>query len=140
MASNSYTFIIVPDAKSQCKRYVIPNFVFYILGVTGVVLLVVLSISIHTMLGEYRAVSKKMTQLQKLKKVSLSQKSSIDRYEEDIVQLSKNLSHIKQLNSRLMILTGLDPERGENNLGLGGSEDGSSKVKDQDSEKDGQKE
>jgi hypothetical protein len=140
MASNSYTFIIVPDAKSQCKRYVIPNFVFYILGVTGVVLLVVLSILIHTMLGEYRAVSKKMAQLQKLKKVSLSQKSSIDRYEEDIVQLSKNLSHIKQLNSRLMILTGLDPERGENNLGLGGPEDGSSKVKDQDSEKDGQKE
>ena len=140
MASNSYTFIIVPDAKSQCKRYVIPNFVFYILGVTGVVLLVVLSILIHTMLGEYRAVSKKMAQLQKLKKVSLSQKGSIDRYEEDIVQLSKNLSHIKQLNSRLMILTGLDPERGENNLGLGGPEDGSSKVKDQDSEKDGQKE
>jgi hypothetical protein len=140
MASNSYTFIVVPDAKSQCKRYVIPNFVFYILGVTGVVLLVVLSILIHTMLGEYRAVSKKMAQLQKLKKVSLSQKSSIDRYEEDIVQLSKNLSHIKQLNSRLMILTGLDPERGENNLGLGGPEDGSSKVKDQDSEKDGQKE
>ena len=139
MASNAYTFIIVPDARSQCRRYVIPNSVFYILGVTGAVLLVVLSILIHTMLGEYRVVSKKMAQLQKLKKISLSQKSTIDRYEEDIVQLSKNLSHIKQLNSRLMILTGLDPERGENNLGVGGPEDGNSKVKEQDSEKDGSK-
>ena len=140
MASNSYTFIIVPDAKSQCRRYVIPNFVFYILGVTGAVLLVVLSISIYTMLGEYRAVSKKVVQLNKLKRVSLSQKSTIDRYEEDIVQLSKNLSHIKQLNSRLTILTGLDPERGDNNLGLGGPEDGNTKVKNQDSKNDGRKE
>jgi hypothetical protein len=92
------------------------------------------------MLGEYRAVSKKVVQLNKLKRVSLSQKSTIDRYEEDIVQLSKNLSHIKQLNSRLTILTGLDPERGENNLGLGGPEDGSTKVKNQDSKNDGHKE
>jgi hypothetical protein len=136
MARNSCTFIVVPDAKSQCKRYVIPNFVFYLLGVLGVVLLVVLSIVIHSMLGEYRAVSQKMAQLQKLKKVSLSQNSTIDRYEEDIVQLSKNLSHIEQLNSRLMILTGLDPEGGENNLGLGGPEDGNLKVEEQNSEDD----
>ncbi len=138
MANNSYTFIVVPDAKSQCKRYVIPMFVFYILGVTGTVLLVVLSILIHTMLIEYRAVSKKVEQVEKLKKISLSQENTIGRYEEDIVQLSKNLSHIKQLNSRLMILTGLDPEGGENNLGLGGPEEGGSKLKVQESEEDGQ--
>jgi hypothetical protein len=129
MANNSCTFIVVPDARSQCKRYVIPNSVFYILGVTGAVLLVVLSIFAHGMLSKYGAVSKKVAQLEKLRKISLSQKNTIDRYEEDIVQLSKNLSHIKQLNSRLMILTGLDPERGEGNLGLGGPEDGNSKVK-----------
>ena len=137
MAHNSWTFIIVPDAKSQCKRYRIPDIVFYILGVTGVVLLVVLGILINTMFGQYNAVSKKAEQVDKLKKMSLSQKNMLDRYEEDIVQLGKNLSQIKQLNSRLMILTGVDPEKGGNNLGLGGPEKGSSKLKGQD-EKNGQ--
>jgi len=142
MASNSYTFIVVPDAKSQCKRYVIPHFafIFYSLIVAAAILLVVLSILVHTILGEYSTVSKKVAQLEKLKKLSLNQKNSIDHYEENIIQLSKNLSQINQLNSRLMILTGLDPERGKNNLGLGGPEEGSSKLKEQDSKKDGRKE
>ncbi len=138
MASNSYTFIVVPDAQSQCKRYVIPYVVLYLVGVGGIILLVVLSLLIYTMLSEYRAVSKKVEQLEQLKKISLSHNRTIDRYEADIAQLSKNLTQIKQLNARLTILTGLDPERGENNFGLGGLEDGSSKEILQDSEDDGQ--
>lgn len=123
MASNSCTFIIVPDATSQCKRYHIPKSFLYIAGISGVSLIVVLGIVLHTALSEYRTMSMKINQLEKLKKISLSQKGSIDRYEEDILQLSKHLTRIKQLNNRLMMLAGLDPTDGENNLGLGGSED-----------------
>jgi len=123
MASNSCTFIIVPDATSQCKRYNIPKSILYIAGIVGVTLFIMLGIILHTAGSEYRTMSMKIDQLEKLKKISISQRSTIERYEEDITQLSKNLSQIKQLNARLMMLTGLDPTKGENNLGLGGSED-----------------
>ena len=121
MASNSYTFIVVPDAKSQCKRYTIPTSAFYLLGITGVVFLIVASIFFNSLLGDYKAISKKAEQFETLKKASMSHKDTIDRYEEEITQLSSNLSHIEHLNSRLMVLAGLDPERGELNLGLGGA-------------------
>lgn len=127
MAHNAYTFIIVPDASSQCRRYTISRTVLYILGVTGMVVLIVASILIHTMLGEYQTVSKKVKQLEKLQRISVSQQNILDRYEKDIALLGQNLSHIKQLNGRLMILTGMDPEEGENNLGLGGPEEDESK-------------
>jgi hypothetical protein len=127
MAHNAYTFIIVPDASSQCRRYTISRTVLYILGVTGMVVLIVASILIHTMLGEYQTVSKKVKQLEKLQRISVSQRNILDRYEKDIALLGQNLSHIKQLNGRLMILTGMDPEEGENNLGLGGPEEDESK-------------
>jgi hypothetical protein len=130
MINNAYSFIIVPDATSQCKRYRIPKFLLYIVGVTGTILLIVLIVLTHIMFSEYTAIGKKAEQVDTLKKISLNQKNTIDRYEEDIAQLSKNLSHIKQLNSRLMILTGLDPNNGDHNLGLGGSEETDSKQKD----------
>jgi len=91
------------------------------------VVLIVASILIHTMLGEYQTVSKKVKQLEKLQRISVSQRNILDRYEKDIALLGQNLSHIKQLNGRLMILTGMDPEEGENNLGLGGPEEDESK-------------
>jgi outer membrane protein TolC len=100
---------------------------FYTLGIIGTVLLVILGVLMHTVLTEYRAMAKRAGQVDKLKKISVSQNSTLERYETDIAQLSKNLAQIKQLNSRLMILTGLDPEKGENNLGLGGSEEGNPK-------------
>jgi hypothetical protein len=75
------------------------------------------------MLNEYKAMTMKAGQLEKLKKVSSSQRSTIERYEQDITQLSKHLANIKQLNSRLMILTGLDPAKSSGHIGLGGSEE-----------------
>ncbi len=123
MASNSCTFIIVPDAKSQCKRYNITKSVLYLIGIAGATVCIILGIVLYTLFGEYHTMSMKFAQLEKLKKISLSQKGTIERYEQDITQLSKNLSQIKQLNTKLMMLTGVDPEKGENNLGLGGSED-----------------
>ena len=132
MASNSYTFIIVPDAKSQCKRFTISMTAFYILGIIGVVVIIATGIMLNTMLHSYKAISAKVGQVEKLKKTSISHKHSIDRFEAEIMQLSNNLSHIKHLNSRLMILAGLDPERGEQNLGLGGPEEESSQLEAQD--------
>lgn len=122
MASHTYTFIIVPDAKSQCKRFTFSTSIFSILGVVGIVLLIALGIVGNLMLGKYKAVSQKVEQVKTLQKMSVSQKNTIDRYEDDIAQLTNNLSYIKHLNSRLMILTGLNPEKGEQNLGLGGPE------------------
>lgn len=122
MTRNAWTFIIVPDAKSQCKRYNIPHVVVYILGVTIVTLLVAGGIFLNMMLSTYNAVVTKAEQVEKLKKISVSQKNMLDRYEEDATQLGKNLVQIKQLNARLLVLTGLDPEKGGNNLGLGGPE------------------
>lgn len=130
MASDSYTFIVVPDATSQCKRYTVPKYLFYVVGIIGTTLLIIVGIFMHTLLGEYRAVAGRVNYVEKLQKIAVSQKNTLDRYEEDILQLSKNLSHIKQLNSRLTILTGLDPDEGENNLGLGGADEGDSKQKD----------
>jgi hypothetical protein len=132
MASNSYTFIIVPDAKSQCKRVTISMTTFYLIGIIGVVAIVAAGIMLNTMLHSYKAVSARVRQVEKLKKTSISHKHSIDRFETEITQLSNNLSHIKHLNSRLMVLAGLDPERGEQNLGLGGLEEESSQSETQD--------
>ena len=131
MANNSYTFIVVPDAKSQCKRVTISTTVFYMLGVGGIILLIVAGIVLNTLLGDYNAVSSKVTQVETLKKVSISRQETIDRYEEEVTQLSNTLAHIQHLNSRLMVLAGLDPERGEQTLGLGGSDEGSSKTEDE---------
>jgi hypothetical protein len=121
--SNSYTFIVVPDAKSQCKRFTISMTVFYTLGICGVILAVVAGILLNIAWGDYKAVSSKVTQVETLKKVSISRNDAIDRFEEEITQLSNSLAHVQNLNSRLVVLAGLDPERGEQNLGLGGSED-----------------
>jgi hypothetical protein len=98
--------------------------VLYGTGIGFVMFFTIVGIGFYTMLMEYRAVSMKMAQFEKLKKISVSQRNTIDRYEQDITQLSKQLSQIKQLNARLMVLTGLDPTNGENNLGLGGSAEG----------------
>lgn len=71
----------------------------------------------------------KFEQFEKLKKISLNQKNSIDRYERDIAQLSKHLAQIKQLNNRLTILTGLESVNGEKDFGLGGFEEIESNLK-----------
>jgi hypothetical protein len=123
MASNSCTFIIIPDAASQCKRYNIPKSMLYAVGISGVIFLIVLGGILYVLLNNYGIMSMKVKQLEKLKHISASQKNTIDRYEQDITQLSKHLSQIKQLNSRLMILTGLDPAKGKSVLGIGGSEE-----------------
>lgn len=123
MASNSCTFIIVPDATSQCKRYTISRSVIWTIGICGAVVFLVFGAILYLMLSEYKAMAMKAGQLEKLKKVSSSQRSTIERYEQDITQLSKHLANIKQLNSRLMILTGLDPTKSSGNIGLGGSEE-----------------
>ena len=128
MTSNSYTFIVVPDAKSQCKRVTISSSVFCILGVSGIILLVVAGIILNGLLSDYNAVSSKAAQVETLKKVSVSRQETIDRYEEEVTQLSNTLAHIQHLNSRLMVLAGLDPERGEQNLGLGGFDESEPKT------------
>lgn len=70
----------------------------------------------------------KAEQFARLQKVSSSQRSSIERYEQDITLVSKQLAGIKQQNSRLLVLTGLDPaktnEREAGMNGVGGSEEG----------------
>jgi hypothetical protein len=83
---------------------------------------------LYILLGKYGTMSIKAQQLEKFKKISTSQKDTIDRYEQDITQLSKQLTQIKQLNSRLIILTGLDPAKDADKLGLGGSEEESTKA------------
>jgi hypothetical protein len=132
--SNSYTFIVVPDAKSQCKRFTISMTVFYTLGICGVILAVVAGILLNIAWGDYKAVSSKVTQVETLKKVSISRNDAIDRFEEEITQLSNSLAHVQNLNSRLVVLAGLDPERGEQNLGLGGSEDENAEAETSDEE------
>jgi MFS superfamily sulfate permease-like transporter len=121
--SNSYTFIIVPDAKSQCKRYTISMTIFYAVGIFSVVLAVVAGIFLSIALGDYKAVASKVAQVKNLERISTKRHGAIERFEEEITQLSNALAHVNNLNSRLVVLAGLDPERGEQNLGLGGSED-----------------
>jgi hypothetical protein len=129
MASDSCTFIIVPDATSQCKRYNISKSTLYFIGFSGVILLVILGTVLYTIFSEYNIMVMKFEQFEKLKKISLNQKNSIDRYERDIAQLSKHLAQIKQLNNRLTILTGLESVNGEKDFGLGGFEEIESNLK-----------
>ena len=128
MASNSCTFIIVPDATSQCKRYTISKSLLWGIGIFSAVTMVVVGVVLFLLLSEYNAMSVKAEQFAKLQKVSSSQRNSIERYEQDITQVSKELADIKQLNSRLLVLTGLDPaEKHENEdgmTGVGGAEEG----------------
>lgn len=128
MASNSCTFIIVPDATSQCKRYTISKSVLWGIGIFSAVAMVVAGVVLFLVLNEYNTMSIKAEQFAKLQKMSSSHKSSIERYEQDITLVSKQLSNIKQLNSRLLVLTGLDPakktERYDGLTGVGGSEEG----------------
>jgi hypothetical protein len=98
------------------------------LGVGGIILLVVAGIILNGLLSDYNAVSSKAAQVETLKKISVSRQETIDRYEEEVTQLSNTLAHIQHLNSRLMVLAGLDPERGEQNLGLGGSDESEPKT------------
>lgn len=120
MASKSCTFIIVPDATAQCKRYTVSKSLFYLFGIIGGICVVVCSIVLFIVGTEYRTMAMKVDQLSKLRKISLSQKNTIERYENDILQLGNNLSAIKEQNSKLMVLTGLDPSQGAKELGLGG--------------------
>ncbi|GAK60407.1 hypothetical protein U27_00304 [Candidatus Vecturithrix granuli] len=128
MGSKACTFIIVPDSTSQCKRYRISKAVLSYLAVSIVIFLVIVAGGLYILLGKYGTMSLKVQQLEKFKKISISQKSTIDRYEQDITQLSKQLAQIKQLNSRLIILTGLDPAKDADQLGLGGSEEENAKA------------
>lgn len=128
MASNSCTFIIVPDATSQCKRYTISKSVLWGIGICGAVTMVIVGVVLFLVLGEYNAMSIKAEQFARLQKISSSQRSTLERYEQDITQVSKQLAGIKQLNSRLLVLTGLDPaktnENDEMNGVGGGAEEG----------------
>ncbi len=98
---------------------------FYVLGICGIILAVVAGIFLNIAWGDYRVAASKVAQVENLKKISANRSNAIDRFEEEITQLSNSLAHVDNLNSRLVVLAGLDPERGEQNLGLGGSEDGS---------------
>jgi hypothetical protein len=129
--AKSYTFILVPDAKSQCKRYTVPVSVFSVIGMIGIVVLVVGGIVAYVVWGKYDAMSRKAEQVATLQKTSLSQRQMIERFEGDITQLTNNLSYINHLNFRLMVLAGLNPEGGEQNLGLGGSEEENSAAESQ---------
>ncbi|PID57036.1 hypothetical protein CSB45_08955 [candidate division KSB3 bacterium] len=126
MASNSCTFIIVPDATSQCKRYTVSKSVLWGIGISCTVTLVVLGVVVVLLLSEYNAVAVKSKQLAWLQKISSSQRSSIERYEQDISQVSRQLAGIRLLNSRLLVLTGLDPAATNGNdemKGVGGGEE-----------------
>lgn len=123
MASNSCSFIVIPDASSQCKRFTVPKSLLWGLAVFVMFVMLLAGGATYMMVSEYRAMAMKAGQLQKLKKMSASQKSAIDRYEQDITQLSKHLAHIQQLNSRLMVLSGLDPARNADGQGIGGGDE-----------------
>ena len=123
MASNSCTFIFVPDATSQCKRVTSPKFVLWGVGASIVMTFVVIGAVMFVMITKYQAMAMKADQLQKLKKISTTQKNTIERYEQDITQLSKHLAYIKQLNSRLMVLSGLDPAKAVDGQAVGGADD-----------------
>jgi cell division protein FtsL len=132
MASNSCTFIIVPDATSQCRRYTIAKSLLWTIGIFGTVVLIAVVGALSLIFNEYKAMSLKSARLEKLKKVASSQRNTIDRYEQDITQLSKHLTNIKQLNSRLMVLTGLDPAKSSDTaVGVGGFEETESELKTQ---------
>ncbi|MCP4404314.1 MAG: hypothetical protein GY801_44290 [bacterium] len=128
MTSNSCTIIIVPDATSQCKRYTISKSVLWGLGIFSAVAMVTVGAVLFLLLGEYNAMSIKAKQFAKLQKMSSSQRSSIERFEQDITHVSKQLAGIKQLNFRLLVLTGLDPaktnESNDGLTGVGGSDVG----------------
>lgn len=126
MASHSCSFIVIPDASSQCKRFTVPKSLIW--GLVGFVLFIMLLAggAAYMMISEYRAMAMKAGQLEKLKKISASQKSAIDRYEQDITQLSRHLAHIQQLNSRLMVLSGLDPAQNREGQGIGGGDEAES--------------
>ncbi|MDY0093706.1 MAG: hypothetical protein RBT80_13510 [Candidatus Vecturithrix sp.] len=128
MGSKACTFIIVPDSTSECKRYRISKSVLSCLAISVIMFLILVAGVLYILLGKYGTMSIKAQQLEKFKKISTSQKDTIDRYEQDITQLSKQLTQIKQLNSRLIILTGLDPAKDADKLGLGGSEEESTKA------------
>lgn len=128
MGSKACTFIIVPDSTSQCKRYRISKSALSCFAMSIVMFLVIVAGVLYILVGKYGTMAIKAQQLEKFKKISISQKNTIDRYEQDITQLSKQLTQIKQLNSRLIILTGLDPARDADQLGLGGSEEENAKA------------
>ncbi len=123
MASNSCSFIVIPDASSQCKRFTVPKSLLWGLATFTMFVMLLAGGATYMMVSEYRAMAMKAGQLQKLKKMSASQKSAIDRYEQDITQLSKHLAHIQQLNSRLMVLSGLDPAQNADGQGIGGGDE-----------------
>lgn len=102
--------------------------ILYTLGIGGVILAVIAGIFLNMAWGDYKVVASKVAQVENLQKISASRSHNIDRFEEEILQLSNSLAHVDNLNARLVILAGLDPERGEQNLGLGGSEDGSTET------------
>jgi hypothetical protein len=136
MTGNSCTFIIVPDATSQCRRYSIPKSVLYVIAVIGFVGAIITGVVLYTLCSEYGTIAMKINQLERLKTISASQRSMIDRYEQDIAQLGQHLAHIKQLNSRLMVLSGLDPAKSShNNMGIGGSEEAEAELEIQKSDK-----
>lgn len=128
MGCKACTFIIVPDSTAQCKRYRISKSALSCLAISVIMVLVIVAGVLYILVGKYGTMSIKAQQLEKFKKISISQKSTIDRYEQDITQLSKQLAQIKQLNSRLIILTGLDPAKDADQLGLGGSEEENAKA------------
>lgn len=98
------------------------------------VLAVVAGIFLSMAWGDYRVVASKAAHVERLQKLSASRDSKIEQFENEITQLSNTLAHVDNLNSRLVILAGLDPERGEQHFGLGGSEDGNVDTETQDQE------
>ncbi|GAK50746.1 hypothetical protein U14_01980 [Candidatus Moduliflexus flocculans] len=123
MASHSCSFIIIPDASSECKRFTVSKSLIWGFLASAVLVIFLIGGVLYVMISEYRAMAMKAGQLDKLKKISVSQKNTIDRYEQDITQLSKHLAHIQQLNSRLMVLSGLDPAQNNDGKGIGGGDE-----------------
>jgi hypothetical protein len=104
------------------------------MGVIGLVGAIITGVVLYTLCSEYGTIAMKINQLERLKTISASQKSMIDRYEQDITQLGQHLAHIKQLNSRLMVLSGLDPAKSSDNMGIGGSEEAEAELETQKSD------
>lgn len=116
-----FTLIIVPDATSHFRQMKVP----YLLtrGILALTVLLLLggAATAYYMARRYQDMTLMIRDLPEIRKTTRSQKTLIDHYEKDAMELRQVVSRLKLVNAKLMLMAGVENPIGEEiNFSVGG--------------------
>ncbi len=118
MDNKFFTILIVPEKVAKVRRLQLPRRLLQISGALGIALFL---FSIYLMV-DYINAKNKMGEFRNLREEAKNQKIQIRQFASKIDDLEREMTRLRQFDTKLRIITNLEkPMRGAKGLGIGGS-------------------